>query len=65
MVHLAYGDRDAISVTSSALVHEDSARGKRVFGGFRAHHHLEYSVIPPFVVQNWILNAIFRRLDIL
>ena len=22
--------------------------GKRVFGGFRAHHHLEYSVIPPF-----------------
>ena len=23
--------------------------GKRVFGGFRAHHHLEYPVIPPLL----------------
>lgn len=46
MVHLAFGDRDAVSVTSSALVLEDSARGKRVFGGLRAHHHhLGYSVL--------------------
>jgi hypothetical protein len=33
MVHLAFSNRDAISVTGSDLVLEDSARGKRVFGG--------------------------------
>jgi len=58
MVHLAYSDRYAISVTSSALVLEDSARGKACVWRFQSTSSPGISRdSPPFVVWNWILNT--------
>jgi len=56
MVHLAYSDRDAISGTTSALVLEDSARGKACVWRFQSTSSPGISRdSPPFVVWNWIL----------